>query len=450
MQLSKVKHMYFLGIGGIGMSALARYFHRQGVHICGYDLTPSVLTDQLCEEGMRIHFEEDIAQIPGQTELVIYTPAIPATHAELVYLRNQNIPILKRAEVIGKLSQEHFTISIGGTHGKTSITALTGHLLKTAGIQVTAFVGGICNNYQSNLILSEQTDILLVEADEYDRSFLQIASDVVVISSMDADHLDIYTDLNDVYDGFMAFAQNRSSDGMLIYNHKLAGLTDPDGASLSYGLSDQALVRAENIRITDGAFVFDFIADDLKISDIRLKLPGLHYIENTLASAAVALHMGLSADQIRKGIASFTGIKRRFEFLIQTSDLVFVDDYAHHPEEIKATVKAIKMLYPGKKITGIFQPHLYSRTRDFAEAFARSLEPLDEIMLLDIYPAREQPIAGVTSALIGDQIAHTNTYLVSKAELIEKLQLHKPEVLLSMGAGDIGLLVDKIKSALFT
>lgn len=448
MQLSKVKHMYFLGIGGIGMSALARYFHRQGVQIVGYDLTPSVLTDQLREEGMRIHFEEDIGQIPEHTELVIYTPAIPAGHAELVYLRNQNIPLLKRAEVIGMLSQEYFTISVGGTHGKTSITALTAHLLKTAGINVTAFVGGICNNYHSNLILSEQTELLVVEADEYDRSFLQIDSNIAVISSMDADHLDIYTDLNDVVDNFKAFAQNISSDGILIYNHKLAGLLELDGASLSYGLSDQAQLRAENIRITDGAFVFDLIARNHHITDIRLILPGFHYIENTLASVAVAILMGLTADQISKGIASFTGIKRRFEFLIQTEDLVFVDDYAHHPEEIKATVKAIRMLYPDKKITGVFQPHLFSRTRDFAVEFARSLEALDEIILLDIYPAREQPIAGVTAALIGDQIAHTNKCLISKPELIEKLTLQKPEVLLSMGAGDIGLLVDEIKSTL--
>ncbi len=444
MNISALKYIYFLGIGGIGMSALARFFNGQDCVIHGYDLTPSPLTKVLQDEGMHIHFQEAIEMIPPETELVIYTPAIPDTNKELQYIQAKGIPLLKRAEVIGKLSQEYETIAIAGTHGKTSITALTAHLLHQAGIPITAFIGGICNNYNSNLILSNDPKLLVVEADEFDRSFLQIKANTAVISSMDADHLDIYDDHQDLEDGFLAFAKNLENDGLLLHHNSLDALKRLPLNKETYGIHSTSGIRAENIRVSKGHFIFDCVTEQTSITNLKLSVPGYHYIDNTLASIGIALHYGLSEEQIRAGINSFMGIERRFEFLIKTDDFVFVDDYAHHPEEIKATVTAIKMLYPDRRITAVFQPHLYSRTRDFFGEFAASVEPLDQIILLDIYPAREEPIPGVSSHSILSLIVNPNKKLLSSKQLIAELMETKPEVLLFMGAGDIGLLSKQV------
>jgi len=391
MNLEKVNKMYFLGIGGIGMSALARYFHQRGVEIHGYDLTSSPLTEALQKEGMHIHFDDNIGKIPENIDLAIYTPAIPADNKELAFFRNNKISLLKRAELIELLTKNHFTIAIAGTHGKTSISALTAHLLKSAGKNITALVGGICKNYHSNLISSKKTDYFLVEADEFDRSFLKLKPNISLVSSMDADHLDIYGNHEELKKNFRAFVNNTVEGGTLVYNQKLKEFDAYPGNKVSYGLKTSANFRANKIRIVDGRFNFNVFYGDILIKDISLQIPGFHYVENALAAVAIAFELGLTADEVKKGLESFKGVERRFEFHINNSKTVYIDDYAHHPEEIRVTVEAARKLFPGRKICGIFQPHLFSRTRDFAEGFAQSLSQLDEIILLGIYPARELP-----------------------------------------------------------
>ena len=448
MNFNKVHTIYFLGIGGIGMSALARYFKLQGKDIYGYDLTPSPLTQQLESEGIQIHYEADISKIPEQTDLVIHTPAVPITHDEYQYFVELGIPIYKRAKIIGLLSEGEFTIAVAGTHGKTSICAITAHMIKSAGQNITALVGGMMKNYNSNLIVSDPTDYLLLEADEFDRSFLEIKPDIALISSMDADHLDIYGHHDELRSNFVRFAELLNEDGILITHSKLDGFGQLDLTKFRYGINMQSDYRAENIRISEGRFVFDLVSPNLKISNIKMNIPGEHYVENAVAASAIGLQVGLTSEEIKNGLESFTGVERRFELRINEPNCVFVDDYAHHPEEIKVTVKALKSLFPEKKITGIFQPHLYSRTRDFADDFAESLETLDEIILLDIYPAREEPIPGVDSEMILSRIKNPDKKLLKKEELFKQLQHSKPEVVLTMGAGDIGLMADKIESIL--
>ena len=438
--------MYFLGIGGIGMSALARWYKYQGATIYGYDLFNSALTKELINEGMIIHFDEDINKIPNNIDIVVYTPAIPSTNKEFIYLKNKGIPIIKRAALIGEITKQNNTIAIAGTHGKTSITALTAHILKNAGINVSAFVGGICKNYNTNLILSKSTDYLIVEADEYDRSLLKIEPNIAVISSMDDDHLDIYSDHNDIENTFVKFAENIPPNGLLIYNRTLNSFNKIAANSLSYGLVKDADIYASNIKIKNARFIFDIITSTNKIKDVEIKVPGEHNIKNTLAAVAIALKIGVSDEEIKKGISSFEGVERRMEFKINTEKHIFIDDYAHHPEEIKATIEAIKKLYPNKKLTGIFQPHLYSRTRDFADQFAKELSKLDKIILMDIYPAREKPIAGITSEIILKQIKKKEVKIYNKKEILNYLNNNEPELLLTMGAGDISLLVQDIKT----
>ena len=450
MDFNKVHIIYFLGIGGIGMSALARYFIDAGKEIYGYDLTPSPLTQQLEKEGMKIHFEEDVENIPAGIDLVIYTPAVPQSHAEYVYFEENNIPILKRAEVIGLLSQHHFTIAVGGTHGKTSICALTAHLLKHAGIKVTAFVGGIMKNYSSNLILSHNADYLLVEADEFDRSFLQIKPNIALISSTDADHLDIYGHHDELTSNFKLFAGNVSDDGLLIFNDKLEAFDSIQATKYNYGLKDNTTYKAENVRIVNGQFMFDLVTPSISVTDIIMTVPGLHYVENAVAAASIALQLGVSGGDIKDALSCFKGVERRFEFRINQSDKVYIDDYAHHPEEINATVEAAKSLFPTRKITGIFQPHLYSRTRDFAKEFAEALDKLDEVILLDIYPAREKAIPGITSDIILSGINKTTKKILSKEQALQYVKDAQPEVLLTMGAGDIGLMAEDIETLLKT
>jgi len=439
------KIMYFIGIGGIGMSALARWYKHQGAIIYGYDLVSSSLTNELINEGMHIHFDEDISKLPENIDMVVYTPAIPSNNIELTYLRNKGIPIIKRAELIGQISSNFTTIAIAGTHGKTSISALIAHLLMHADINVSAFVGGICNNYNSNLILSKKTDYLIIEADEYDRSLLQIEPNIAVISSMDEDHLDIYQNHDDIKNTFKLFAQKLPQNGVLIHNSKLPPFDNTPGKHITYGTSN-ASTQASNIRVKNAKFVIDLDTNIGKIKNLEIQVPGIHNIENTLAAISIAIEVGLSLDKIISGITTFKGVARRMDFKVVSDNYIFIDDYAHHPEEIKATISAVKRLYPDKKITGIFQPHLYSRTRDFADDFAVELNKLDYIILMDIYPAREKPIEGISSQIIKNKIKNKNVVRLTKEEILDYLSNNKPEVLLTMGAGNIGLLAKQIET----
>lgn len=426
------------------MSALARFFKFQGKEIFGYDLTPTSLTEELITEGMSIQFNEEIPLVFRDIDLVIYTPAIPKENLLFTKFQNGHIPFLKRSQVLGLLSDEIFTIAIAGTHGKTSISALTAHLLKSAGVPVTALIGGICINYQSNVILSKESKYIIVEADEFDRSFLTLKPDLAVISSMDADHLDIFGSQHNLIDSFKEFAKLIGTDGELICNSKLRSEFPDADHILFYGIDKTANIIAENVRIEEGSFVFDFLISEMKIEGIKIAVPGLHYIENATAAMSIGYKLGLNADQIKDGIESFAGVERRFE-IRSDNDPVYIDDYAHHPEEIRVTIEAIRMLYPSKKITGVFQPHLYSRTRDFAQEFADSLSQLDEIILLEIYPAREKPISGVSSAMILEKIKKPNKRILDKKELLSYVNGFKNDILLTIGAGDIGLLASKIE-----
>lgn len=429
------------------MSALARYFKYHGKEIFGYDLTSTPLTGELIAEGMSIQFDEQRTTVSSDIDLVIYTPAIPKDNQLFMYFQKGQAPLLKRSKVLGLLSEEMFTIAIAGTHGKTSISAMTAHLLKSAGISITALIGGICKNYNSNVILSEKSEYLLLEADEFDRSFLALKPGMGVISSMDADHLDIYENKNQLVSSFKDFAKLIKAEGALICNFKLKN-EFPDNASfLYYGMDENADIIAENIRVENGSFVFDFKTRKLNIDAVKISVPGLHYIENATAAMAIGYQLGLTADRIKIGIESFDGVERRFETRHEDHP-VYIDDYAHHPEEIRVTIEAVRMLYPGKRITGVFQPHLYSRTRDFADEFADSLSPLDEIILLEIYPAREKPLAGVSSAMILEKIDNLNKRILSKTELLSYVEEFTNDVLLTIGAGDIGLLAQKIEQLL--
>jgi len=425
------------------MSALARYFKYYGKEVFGYDLTPTPLTDQLIKEGIPVQFDENTETLPDRVDLVVFTPAVPMENRLFNHFLTKNVPLRKRSEILGMLSEDIFTIAIAGTHGKTSISAMTAHLLKSAGLQVSALIGGICKNYGSNVILSDNTSYLVVEADEYDRSFHTLKPDIAVISSVDADHLDIYGNLDTITESFSAFSKLVSPDGLLICQQAVSSKIVCDKNIILYGIHDDADTRAENITITNGRFVFDFVAKDRKIKGLSIQVPGLHYVENTLAAISVAIRLGLDDTQIRKGVESFQGVERRFDVRFD-GDVVYIDDYAHHPEELKATIGASRMLYPGRKICGVFQPHLYSRTRDFADEFAAVLSELDEVILLDIYPAREKPVAGISSEMILKKINNTDKHLFNKEELITFVRQLTNEVFLTLGAGDIGLLADEI------
>jgi len=448
LDIRNLHNIYFLGIGGIGMSALARYFNRKGVEVSGYDKTPTSLTQELINEGMQIHFEENISMIPDNVELVVYTPAIPSENKELIYCKEKGIEILKRSEVLGSLTQNMFLVAVAGTHGKTTITSLIAHILKYNNKEITAFIGGISKNYNTNFITSEKSEIAVVEADEYDKSFLALNPDLAVISSMDADHLDIYGSKDSLTESFFLFSKQIKKNGKLIIKKNLPFTKELKEKIITYAVDESADVYALNIRINNYKYIFDLNVRGEKIKDIKLETPGLHNIENAVAASAVVFMMGLETKEIKNSLETYSGVKRRFEYIINTPNLVFIDDYAHHPEELKASILTAKNLYADKKITGIFQPHLFSRTRDFADEFVKMLELLDEIILLDIYPAREKPINGVDSKMLLDKIKVVNKNLYSKNQLIEELKKRKIEVLLTLGAGDIETLVQPIKNAL--
>jgi len=448
--VNDIQKVYFIGIGGIGMSALARYFNGRNVEVFGYDKTATTLTKKLVEEGMIVHFEDDISQIPEGVDLVVYTPAIPDNHRELNYFRKHNFPLKKRAEVLGMISRTQRTIAVAGTHGKTTTTSILTHLLQEGGVDCTAFLGGIANNFSSNYV-EGKSDWVVVEADEYDRSFLHLHPEIAVILSMDSDHLDIYGAGEEVKNSFRIFGSQVKNKGKLIVNQKWIAeylkKDDDQNKVNTYGL-ESGDYYADNIRVTQGYFVFDFKSKISDIVSLQFTLPGHHNIENATAAIAVALELGVSVDAIRRSLVSFKGIKRRFEIIYRDEKVVYIDDYAHHPSELKAAIHAARTLFPNQRITGVFQPHLFSRTRDFLSGFAEELSSLDEVILLDIYPARELPIAGITSEAIYKLITNDAKVLATKQNLLDLLATRDLEVLMTLGAGDIDTLVAPIKKQL--
>jgi UDP-N-acetylmuramate--alanine ligase len=445
MNLNQIHNVYFIGIGGIGMSALARYFQYIGKNVAGYDKTETQLTDELQALGLAIHFEDNIQLIPkdfyNENTLVVVTPAIPTSHSEWNYFVERHYAIKKRAEVLGLITKDTFCFAVAGTHGKTTTSSILGHILYESGVDVTAFLGGIVENYNSNLIGSGKT-VTVVEADEFDRSFLHLHPNASCITSMDADHLDIYGDAAHLEDSFREFAAKTDRENLYV----IKGLP-LDGITI--GVTQDADFSVQNIRIENGYYVFDVKTPTEVVQHIKFGLPGLHNLTNALLAFAMAKSYGVSSLNISSALASFKGVRRRFSFQIREENRVFIDDYAHHPTEINAVHQAVRELYPGKKIIAAFQPHLFSRTKDFADGFAASLSQFDEILLLDIYPARELPIDGITSTWLLTKIVHPNKKLVNKKELIAAFKNSDATVFITIGAGDIGEMVKDIKSALY-
>lgn len=436
------------------MSALARYFKVLSKNVSGYDRVATTLTRQLEAEGIAIHYADDIdavdsavIQNPAQS-VIVYTPAVPQSHTELNYFKDKGYTLYKRAEVLGLVTRETFTIAVGGTHGKTTTSCMVAYLLRHAGLNCGAFLGGLSANFNSNFILpdGEGETITVTEADEFDRSFLHLSPNIAIITSMDADHLDIYGEHSSLLDSFHLFAKKVVAGGTLYVRYGQPFHAELEDITLhKYGIENGAHYRAANISIDNGDYYFDLVTPHNTIPQIKLGMPGIHNVENAVAAASIALQMGVSEEKLRSGLATFAGVKRRFEYILKTDDLVYIDDYAHHPTELEASITSARQLYPDKKIKGVFQPHLYSRTRDFAEGFARSLSLLDEVVLLDIYPARELPIEGVTSQLIFDKITIDNKTLCTKQQLLSVINNTPTQVLLTLGAGDIDQLVQPLK-----
>lgn len=446
MKLDGLKKIYFVGIGGIGMSALARYFNSLGIDVFGYDKVETVLTKALVAEGMSVHYEDDVTQIPAGIDLVVYTPAIPKTHQELNYFLEQNYPVKKRAEVLGIISKNRKTIGIAGTHGKTTTSAILTHVLRSCGLDCTAFLGGIAANFDSNFVAG-QSEWVVMEADEFDRSFLHLYPELAIITSMDADHLDIYGDEASMHQTFYDYAKQVQDTLYYKYDLPLESNHNKDIKFCSYGI-DAGSVKAVNVRAEAPYFVFDWQDGDHQIKDLKFTLPGNHNVLNATAAIVIAKKLGCEDEGIRAALLSFKGIKRRFEFMVDSEKQVYIDDYAHHPEELKAAIQAAKTLYPAREITGVFQPHLFSRTKDFAAGFAAALDLLDAVILLDIYPARELPMEGVSSAIIFDKMQNSNKVLIKKEALLEELKTRDLDVLMTLGAGDIGALVPDIAKML--
>lgn len=452
MNLNTVTYVYFLGAGGIGMSALGRYFLRRGIAVGGYDKTATPLTHELEAEGMDITYIDTIDTLPAALLssdkaacLVIYTPAIPANSEQLNYLRNEGFTMIKRAQVLGLISSAHTTLAVAGTHGKTTTSTLIAHLLEHGGKKPVAFLGGIAVNYNSNYLAGTPESLLVAEADEYDRSFLQLHPDTAVITSTDADHLDIYGERNALVDSFTAFADQVNPKGTLILK---AGIELPQriyDRAITYSTSAPADVMLENCVSEGDRYRFDVLIKGELIQGLTLGLPGFHNVENALAAIASVYANGLDEVAIRSGLESFRGVKRRFEYIIREDGFIYIDDYAHHPEELRACITSVKRIYPDRHLMGVFQPHLFSRTRDFLEGFAESLSLLDEVILLDIYPARELPIEGVSSAVLLEKISIPAKRLLQKSELVDYIAAHKPAVLLTLGAGDIDALVEPLR-----
>jgi UDP-N-acetylmuramate--alanine ligase len=458
VKLAQYENIYFLGIGGIGMSALARWFLKQGMRVSGYDRTATTLTSALEKEGIKVHFEDSVAAIPEEVRsdkdktLVVFTPAIPKDHQEHQFLRENGFTIMKRSEVLGLVSKDYVTVAVAGTHGKTTTSSMVAHLLKTANKNMVAFLGGITTNYASNLVMNgdvSKDTIAVAEADEFDRSFLRLFPKIAIVTSADADHLDIYGDHESLIASFRDFIRQIDDGGYLIIHESIVEKLAADIQHVTKNIYSMSRGQffAGNITAKGGFFEFDLQGFG-KVEHIRLGVPGFHNIENAVAASLAAWHCGVDLPTIKKGLESFSGVKRRFEFVIRHERLVFVDDYAHHPAEIEAFLKSMKSMYPRKKLTVIFQPHLYTRTRDFAEGFSKSLSLADELLLMDIYPARELPIAGVDSDMLFKNITSPVKIRCSKKDLMEKVEKLDVEILATVGAGDIDTFVEPIEKML--
>lgn len=457
MNIETIKSVYFVGAGGIGMSALVRYFLSKGKNVAGYDKTPSDLTETLIKEGADIHYDDNICLIPDyckdkESTLVVFTPAIPNTHSELSYFRNNGFEIMKRAQVLGIITKSSRGLCVAGTHGKTTTSSMLAHLLKQSHVDCNAFLGGILKNYNSNLMLSDKSDLTVVEADEYDRSFHWLSPYMAVITAVDPDHLDIYGTEDAYRESFEHFTSLIRPGGVLLLKKgvNIKPHLNENVRMYTYSASDGGDFHAKNIRIGNGEIIFDFYGPEVEIKDVSLGVPVKINIENGVAAMALAFLNGVTEEEIRKGMASFEGPARRFDFHLKKDDIVLLDDYAHHPAELKASIVSVKELYAGKRITGIFQPHLYSRTLDFASDFASSLSLLDELVLLDIYPAREEPIPGVTSEIIFKDVTISDKHLIKKEELLDyiKSNLSTFEVVVMLGAGNIDRLIEPVKQIL--
>lgn len=451
IELSNFDRAYFIGIGGIGMSALARYFHSKGWSVAGYDKTPSSLTDDLQKEGISVHFEDFGPSIPEafrvkEKTLVVYTPAIPKNLGELLYFQHSEANLLKRSEVLGVITKMSKGLGVAGTHGKTTTSSLLAHILFQSELGCNAFLGGIAVNFNSNLVLHPESPYTVMEADEFDRSFLKLSPFASIITSTDPDHLDIYGDADYFKEGFREYAKLIDSKGCLVQKE---GLNLESNAPVrTYSIESKTSdYEGYNLKYEGGKFLFDVRTPKGNWSGLELGIPGIHNAENAVACIALLDFIGLDELTIRRGLKSFRGVKRRFEYHIKRDDLVYIDDYAHHPTEINALIKSVRLLYPDMKITGVFQPHLFSRTRDFFDGFARELSQLDEVVLMPVYPAREEPIPGVDSDTLLSKITQNNKYLFGPDEVLNYLR-NKKGIILTIGAGDIDRIVEPLKQIL--
>jgi UDP-N-acetylmuramate--alanine ligase len=452
------KYIYFVGIGGIGMSALARWFKANGFLVAGYDKTSTPLVQALIGEGIPVTLEDEIGSIPAEfvnepdQTLIIYTPAVPVHHKQMNYFKQENFMILKRSQVLGILTKNLRTVGVAGTHGKTTTSSLVAHILRDSGVNSTAFLGGITQNYGTNLLLNEPTEnleevICVVEADEFDRSFLTLYPEIAIVTSTDADHLDIYGEHEAVLESFREYVSQIDDDGMLFMRNGLTLASATKARVSTYSLNEGDY-HAEQIRIENARFVFDLIFPNGHIRDIAMRIPGYHNIENSIAASAVALYLGVPEAKIKSALESYRGVKRRFEYQVESDSRVYIDDYAHHPTEIEAFLYSVKALYPGRHVTAIFQPHLFTRTRDFAEGFSKSLSIADRLLLLEIYPARELPIEGVTSDMLLEKVSIEDKKLTPKTEVLEQLRTLDLDIVVTIGAGDIDTLVTPIRDLL--
>ena len=449
IDISDIRKAYFIGIGGIGMSAIARFFHGRGVHVSGYDKTATALTHALSAEGIEIHYTDDASLCPADADVIVYTPAIPKDNKIMAFCKQQQMNMLKRSDILQVISKGTFNICIAGTHGKTTTSTMVAHILRDTGFGCNAFLGGISTNYQTNF-WSDPNPVCVIEADEYDRSFLKLYPNIISVSSMDADHLDIYGTAEAMEDAFIQFTGNLKENGLLLTRKGLNREDEfnPSG-HLTYALDDAAAdVHAFSLQINNGSYVFGVKGKDWQMEGLQLNMGGMHNVENSLVAIAIAKHLGIEDQKIKSAVASFAGVKRRFEYIVRTPSLVYIDDYAHHPEELRALITGAKDMYPSKKCTIIFQPHLFTRTRDLVDGFAASLDLADEIILLPIYPARELPIEGVSSEMIMERMKG-KVVLKNKNELEALIIEMQPELLLTAGAGDIDTMIEPLKNAMF-
>ncbi|HQV76118.1 MAG: UDP-N-acetylmuramate--L-alanine ligase [Flavobacteriales bacterium] len=442
--------IFFIGIGGIGMSGLARYFNRHGAEVAGYDRSPSELTNQLLREGIAVQFNEDVALVPEsfrtadpKNVMVVRTPAVPLGTPLLNYWKEAGAQILKRADVLGMVTEDRRTVAVAGTHGKTTVSTMVAHLLTVGKIKCNAFLGGISANYDTNVLLNDDAVVNVVEADEYDRSFLKLCPNESIITAMDPDHMDIYGTPQAMFDAYTEFAI--LCDGPLLVHERIASHFTERSNVTTYALGKTGTPRASDLRVVDGVYEFDLFAEGLELKDLRLGMPGRHNVENAIAASTVALRLGVTPELLREGLASFKGVARRFQTRVKGPRVVFIDDYAHHPKELDACISSVREMYPGRSITGIFQPHLFSRTRDHATEFGDSLAALDELLMLDIYPAREEPITGINSAWLLDHVNMAAKTLCTRASLLDELARRDLDVVLTLGAGDIDQLVAPIE-----